>query len=88
MIIESLLESGNAVLAAVRAHTEGQTGKRMIMTGSGGGTGREIEIGLMIQRVKGGENETVKKVVAGRGMIMIGIEAERGTGIGGDEQNE
>lgn len=88
MIPVTLQESGTAARAKVRAHhgnhqTETKKGN-MHQTGTEKGTG--IEIGLMILKVRKGE--IVRRVEVERGMTTTGTEAEKETGIGGDDQNK
>ena len=79
----TLLESGIAVKAEVRAlhgNHQIETGiEKTIQKRTVKGTSIEIEIDFMIWKVKGGDigSETVvKRVEAGKGMTMTGIEVE------------
>lgn len=91
MMLVNLQERDTAARVEVKVlqgnhRTENERGK-LIQTGIEKGTGIGIDLEVKIWRVKRA-GIIVKRVEAGREMIMTGTEAERGTGIGGDEQNE
>lgn len=91
MMHVTLQASGIAVKAEVRAlrgNHQTETGiEKMVQKRNKKCSGIEIGIEVEVKnwKVKGGEkgSETiVKRVEAGKGMIMTGIEAERGIGEG------
>lgn len=89
MIPVILQESGTAAEAKVIAHYRNHQAKtgtgNMIWIETETDSGIETEIEPMILKVTGGGIGTGRRVVVGREMTMIEIEAEKETGIGEEE---